>query len=86
MQPKNLDTIVHDSIRQPRLWIASHLKRLPYIGFGLGLVIVLLLLSSISVIGYYRYTSNHLPPNITINEIAVGNLTYEAAQEKLEQS
>lgn len=52
--------------------------RVTIIAVGVGLV-----LCTTGIGAYYRYSDTHLPPATTINNTAIGNLSYEEANSKL---
>lgn len=65
------------------MWRVALHKKLTTLSLSAILGICCIIASASAVIAYYRYTSSHLPPNININTIYVGNLKYEEAEQVL---
>jgi vancomycin resistance protein YoaR len=61
------------------MWRAAVYKKFKMLSIEMSIGLVCIVIGATASIAYYKHTSSHLPPNITINSIYVGNLTYEDA-------
>lgn len=66
------------------MWRAALITKAETLSIPIVVGMLCLLVSTSSVIAYYKHTSTHLPPNIYINNIYVGNVTYEEALQQLQ--
>lgn len=65
------------------MWRTAFSKKLNQGGLSALIGLGGLTLTVTGVLAYYQYTTTHLPPNVYINSIPVGNLTYPEALEQL---
>lgn len=75
----------NNTIAKSQMWRSALLTKLQSQSTVVISSLLCLVVVAVGVSAYYRYTTTHLPKNITINNIAVGHKTYAEALETLEQ-